>query len=61
MAITIPDLAPYHVVPLNDLREHITDIDVPCWCSPTVNEDGIIIHNSMDGRERFETGERKPT
>lgn len=50
----------YHVVPLMDLREHITDSDKPCWCHPREDE-GVIVHNSMDGREAFETGERKPS
>jgi hypothetical protein len=49
---------PYHVVPINDLREHVED-GTRCWCKPTVDEDGLIVHNSMDGREKFETGERK--
>lgn len=50
----------YHVVPINDLREHSCDVDKPCWCNPS-NDDGVIVHNSMDGREKFETGERKPS
>jgi len=50
----------YHVIPLNDLREHSSDSDKPCWCKPH-EEDGVIVHNSMDGREQFETGERKPS
>ena len=50
---------PNHVYPLNDLRKHIT-VGRTCWCNPTVEEDGaLIIHNSADGREKFETGERK--
>jgi hypothetical protein len=49
----------YHVVPIDDLREHSTDSDKPCWCKPEEEEDGVIVHNSMDGREKFETGERK--
>lgn len=49
---------PLHVVPVNDLREHSTDSDKACWCKPR-EEDGVIVHNSMDGREAFETGERK--
>lgn len=49
----------YHVVPTNDLREHSCDVTVPCWCKPETTEDGVIVHNSMDGREKFETGERK--
>jgi len=60
MALTIEELVPLHVVPVNDLREHSTDSDVTCWCNPAT-EDGVIVHNSMDGREKFETGERKPS
>jgi hypothetical protein len=48
-----------HVVPVNDLREHIED-GIKCWCKPH-EETGVIVHNSMDGREKFETGERKPS
>lgn len=47
-----------HVVPLEDLREH--DPDRACWCKPVLDE-GVIVHNAMDGREAFETGERKPS
>lgn len=50
----------YHVVPVNDLREHSVDSDIPCWCNPR-EDDGVIIHNSMDQRELYETGERKPS
>jgi hypothetical protein len=31
---------------------------VRCWCRPE-DDDGVIVHNSMDGREKYETGERK--
>jgi hypothetical protein len=58
MAVTIEDMAALHVVPIDDLREHSTDSDKPCWCKPEI-EGRLIIHNSMDGREQFETGERK--
>lgn len=52
---------PTHVYPLNDLREHETE-GVDCWCNPEVDDDGqLITHNSLDGREKFETGERKPS
>ena len=43
-----------HVVPINDLRDHVTSVD--CWCSPIINDDGIVIHNSLDGREKYENG-----
>lgn len=46
-----------HVVPDDDLRRH-TSID--CWCGPRL-DDGVMVHNSMDRREEFERGERKPS
>lgn len=44
-----------HVLPVNDLEEHI-DSSI-CKCEPKVlNENGnlIIVHNSYDGREGLE-------
>ncbi len=38
-----------HVVPLGDLREH--DDSAECWCRPTIDDEGVCIHNSLDGRE----------
>lgn len=49
-----------HVVPMRDQRPHVT-IACTCWCSPTVNENGAIVHNALDGREPFEEGKRKPS
>ena len=55
-----PDQMPWrvtgnHVYPFNDLREHsLTN----CWGRPT-DEHGILVHNSLDGRERYERGDRK--
>ena len=45
-----------HVLPINDLREHEESRD--CWCHPAYDE-GIVIHNSMDGREAHEQGRPK--
>lgn len=45
-----------HVIPLNDLYEHAECED--CWCDPEVS-DRIVIHNSADRREDYETGKRK--
>jgi hypothetical protein len=51
--------AKVHVYPVNDLRSHTME---DCWCNPTHDEeDEIIIHNSADEREKFETQERKPS
>lgn len=49
----------WHVVPLNDLRDHEPSKD--CWCHPTLDDDEerVYIHHSLDGRELYETGERK--
>lgn len=41
-----------HVIPLNDLRQHFGDDE--CWCKPQDRE-GILVHNSADGREKHET------
>jgi len=47
----------WHVVPLNDYRDHETSHK--CWCKP-YEDDGLWIHNSMDRREEYEEG-RKPS
>jgi hypothetical protein len=46
-----------HVIPFNDAHEH--EGSLGCWCHPVTDEDGIVIHNSADNREAFESGERK--
>ena len=49
------------VWPVDDLKPHVVN-GGRCWCHPKYDEqDDIVIHNSMDGREKFETGERKPS
>ncbi len=49
----------WHVYPVNDLREHETE-GVPCWCNPTYDEeDDLYIHNALDQREKYESGELK--
>lgn len=50
----------YHVSPVGDLREHIQNKEMDCWCNPTIAEEGnsfIVVHNALDGREKYETGE----
>lgn len=43
----------WHVIPMNDLQPHEDDLD--CWCMPEINHDeNLIIHNSLDGREKVE-------
>ena len=52
----------FHVYPVNDLKEHLTQLPAICWCDPElkIEDDGlIIIHNSLDGREAYEDGRRK--
>lgn len=46
------------VYPIGDLRDHTID-GCPCWCGAEKDEHGIIVHNSADGREKVEKGERK--
>ena len=43
-----------HVLPQEDLRPH--EISEHCWCVPT-DDDGILVHHSMDKRELIERGE----
>lgn len=52
-----------HVVPVDDLIDHDSSTDEPdCICGPEVEpverDDGsirwLIVHHSLDGRERFE-------
>ena len=39
-----------HIVPLNDLREHIASVD--CWCKPTEDEwRDVGVHHSGDRGE----------
>ncbi len=52
------DDGPWHVLPNNDLRDHI-DTD-ECWCSPIEVEDDVWVHRPLDGRDEYERG-RKPS
>lgn len=45
-----------HVIPINDLREHLES--EKCWCKPDLDEN-VCVHHSMDQREKYETGELK--
>jgi hypothetical protein len=47
-----------HVIPLGDMDTHTHDSG--CRCGPIFYSDGeIYVHNAFDGREAYETGERK--
>lgn len=49
----------YHVYPVGDFRDHILE-GLKCWCKPKLaDEGGVILHNSMDGREKHECGAKK--
>lgn len=47
-----------HVTPLEDLRPH--ELHSRCWCEPAEDCDqpDVFTHNSLDGREGYESGER---
>ena len=49
---------PPEVIPLNDLKPHV--IGWGCWCHPK-DDEGCIVHNSMDRRELYEDGKQKPS
>jgi hypothetical protein len=43
----------WHVIPLNDLKEHECSAD--CWCEPTLDDEAeglVYVHHSLDSRER---------
>lgn len=45
----------YHVLPINDIKDHVEQSTCPC--EPEVVVEGgdlIIVHNSWDGREGLE-------
>ncbi len=48
-----------HVTPNDDTFPHNLASD--CWCGPSTDDDApsVMVHNSADGREAFETGQRK--
>ena len=43
------------VFPTDDFREHVLSSD--CWCKPR-NDNGVLVHNSMDRREEYERGRK---
>ncbi|MBR8228054.1 hypothetical protein KDX05_06980 [Burkholderia vietnamiensis] len=49
-----------HIVPVDEIDRHLP---ILCQCHPVEDEDDptVIVHNAFDGREKFETGERKPS
>ena len=48
---------PWHVYPADDWKPHITDGSKECWCKPHHDEEcNTFIHNSMDGREQYDSG-----
>lgn len=47
---------PPEVFPLYDLRGHEEGSE--CWCRPFYDED-VLVHNAMDGREKYERGAKK--
>lgn len=51
----------WHIIPLDDLREHEESKD--CWCKPYEDEQtlDIWIHNALDERESYEGDLRKPS
>jgi hypothetical protein len=46
----------HHVTPIADHRNH--QLSAECWCHP-FDDEGVYVHNSLDGREFYERGERK--
>ena len=49
----------HHVIPMDDLREHVESLS--CWCGAIRDdvEPCVISHFAMDRREEYERGERQ--
>lgn len=47
-----------HVVPVDEINGHRP---IDCHCHPQLSDEDyeVVVHNSFDGREAFEEGERK--
>lgn len=43
-----------HVLPGLDIAAHY--LEPACACGPALDEDGFLVHNAFDGRERYEQG-----
>ncbi|MCA8017757.1 hypothetical protein [Burkholderia metallica] len=56
--ITIEFAGQRHVMPMNERVRHVP---AGCSCVPTPDDEdpNVIVHHAFDGREAFETGERK--
>jgi hypothetical protein len=50
---------PLEVVPMNDIRPHITGMT--CWCRPEVDENHTTVHNALDRRDQYMDGTRRPS
>lgn len=54
----VPWMPEIHALPDDDLRDPVHGRD--CWCKPTEEDyqGGIWLHNAIDGREEYETGQK---
>ena len=53
----VSDGAHNHVMPQHDRQEHRPTFG--CWCQP-YKDGNVIVHNSADRREMFETEQENP-
>jgi hypothetical protein len=59
MVYEVDDTHHYHIVPVDDVRDH--EVHTECWCNPTEDDEdpGIWVHHAMDKREEYEQGRMK--
>jgi hypothetical protein len=50
-----------HIVPEDECDDHSFTLKCPCQPKRDLEDPYIVTHNSYDGREAFERGERKPS
>lgn len=57
-AVNTPPGMNVQLVPTWDWRPHYASQECPC--RPVLDEDGLLVHNAFDGRERYEQGDALP-
>jgi hypothetical protein len=47
-----PTKTDIHVMPVGDYRPH--DFTRRCWCGAQADEENVVTHIALDGREKYE-------
>lgn len=56
MEFVSPGSGQRNICPTYDIGPHC--LDEVCHCGAEMDEDGLLVHNALDGREDYEQGRR---